>query len=149
MGVLSETAPDAADGPRYVLVSAAGQRVALPLSAVRELVTVGTPTRLPGAPPWVAGLYNLRGSVLTVADLGLRLDGAAATGPVVVLETDGRRFGIRVDHVDRVDRAAGPEATLEPARTAGGVMQGLATLEDGTALVLDVMAMRRAALAEA
>lgn len=140
---------EAADGPGYVLVSAAGQRVVLPLADVRELVTVRTPTRLPGAPDWVAGLYNLRGSVLTVADLAMRLEGPAATGPVVVVDVEGRRFGIRVDVVQRVDRALGPETTLEPARSAGGVMRGLAPLADGTALVLDVTAMRRAALADA
>lgn len=121
----------------------------MPLGDVRELVTVRAPTRLPGAPAWVAGLYNLRGTVLTVADLGLRLEGPAASGPVVVVEVEERRFGIRVDIVERVDRATGPETAVEPARAAGGVMRGLATLADGTALVLDVTTMRRTALAEA
>lgn len=149
MGVIPEAVPESSDGPRYVLVRAAGQRVLLPLEDVRELVTVRAPTRLPGAPAWVAGLYNLRGTVLTVADLGLRLQGAAASGPVVVVEVEERRLGIRVDAVERVDRALGAEAAVEPARSAGGLMRGLATLSDGTAPVLDVTAMRRTALAEA
>lgn len=149
MGVIPEATDGSGEGPRYLVVRAAGQRVAIPLAEVRELVTVRDATRLPGAPSWVAGLYNLRGAVLTVADLGLRLGGEASAGPVVVVEEGERRLGIRVHSVDGVGRAAGQEVSVEPARTAAGVVRGLATFADGAALVLDVTELRRTALAEA
>lgn len=142
-------APGEETGPRYLVARAAGQRVALPLDETREIIGVRGLTRLPGAPPWVRGLLNLRGSVLTVADLSVRLAGPTSDGPVVVTELGERRLGMRVDGVDGVARAIRDEQGVEVARSADGAVRGMATFPDGTALVVDVAALQRAALAEA
>ncbi len=105
-------------------------------------------TRLPGAPSWIAGLVNVRGAVLTVLDLSARLGSAAAAGPVVIVDVDGRRLGIRVDAVDGVERAAGVEESVDAARSAAGALKGLAVLPLGAALVVDVVALQRAAIAD-
>jgi purine-binding chemotaxis protein CheW len=136
-------------GPRYLVARAAGQRVAIPLDETREIIGVRMLTRLPGAPAWVSGLLNLRGSVLTVADLSLRLAGPASEGPVVVTELAERRLGMRVEGVVGVERAVQDEQAVEGARSADGAVRGMATFPDGTALVVDVAALQRAALAEA
>lgn len=140
---------EGADEVRYLVARAAGSRVAIPLRFTREILSVRAVTRLPGAPSFIAGLVNVRGSVLTVLDLSVRLGGAPAAGPVVVVELEPRRFGLRVDAVDGVERATGPEETVEEARSAAGAVTGLAALAAGAALVLDVEALQRAAFAEA
>lgn len=137
------------DEHRYLVASAAGQRVAIPLLSSREILTVKHVTRLPGAPSWIAGLVNVRGAVLTVLDLSARLGAAAATGPVVMVELDGRRLGMRVDSVDGVERATGAEEPVEAARSAAGAVRALAPLPRGAALVVDVVALQRAAIADA
>jgi purine-binding chemotaxis protein CheW len=42
------------------------------LNSIREIVPVQALTRVPGNPPWVKGVCNLRGTVLPVVDLGVR-----------------------------------------------------------------------------
>ena len=137
------------DEHRYLVARAAGQRVAIALLSAREILTVRAVTRLPGAPNWVAGLVNVRGSVLTVLDAGTRLGGTASTGPVIVIELEAKRYGLRVDAVDGVERATGEAQQVEEARSAQGAVNGLATMPSGAALVLDVAALQRAAIADA
>lgn len=145
---LEEGAEAAGDAHRYLVAKSAGQRLAIPLLSCREILTVRSVTRLPGAPSWVAGLVNVRGAVLTVLDLSARLGASSAGGPVVIVEVDGRRLGIRVDAVEGVERAVGVEEAVDPARSAAGALKGLAVLPLGAALVVDVVALQRAAIAD-
>lgn len=145
--------PDEARGdsraPRYLLVEVGGQAVAWELIQVREIVSARNVTRLPGAPVWVLGLLNLRGTVLTVVDLAQRLGlvPAAVSGSVVVVEHEGRTLGVRVDRVHAVATSA--DATVEPveaARAADGLVTGMVRLVDGPALLMDAGALCRSVL---
>lgn len=135
---------------RYLVAVAAGQRVAFRVDAVREIIPARPATRLPGAAEWVNGLLNLRGTVLTVADLSVRFGGERdGRGNIVVLESDARTFGVQVERVEAVaDVAESLVTRVEEARSAGGLASGIAPVAGGTALVLDVVALRRAALAD-
>ena len=62
-------------GTRLLVIEVRGGLYALDSAAVREIVTMPTATRLPGAPPHIRGVVNLRGQLLTVVDLGHRLTG--------------------------------------------------------------------------
>ena len=134
--------------PRYLVVEVGGRRFAWELSQVREIVPARATTRLPGAPAWILGLLNLRGTVLTVTDLATRL-GLVPTGvgSVVVVEVEGRVLGVRVDAVRSV--ATAEEATLEPvdgARAAEGLVAGMVRLADGPAALIDAAALCRSVL---
>ena len=48
---------------------------------IREIVPFRQATRLPGAPAYVQGLINLRGTIVTVLDLGVRLAASRARRP--------------------------------------------------------------------
>ncbi|MFN0099813.1 MAG: chemotaxis protein CheW [Gemmatimonadaceae bacterium] len=135
--------------PRYLLVEVGGQSVAWELVQIREIVSARNVTRLPGAPVWVLGLLNLRGTVLTVVDLAQRLGLAtkAEGGSVVVVEHEGRALGVRVDVVHAV--VASADATVEPveaARAADGLVIGMVRLADGPALLMDAGALCRSVL---
>lgn len=96
-----------------LLVFRVGQLVcAAEADRVREILPRLTPTRIPGAPPVVAGLMNVRGTLVTVvegwralrqsepaADAGGGVGGGAGT--TVLLEVDGgkRVLGFTVDEV--------------------------------------------------
>jgi len=72
-----------------------------PATAVREVVPVMPPTRVPGAPAAVAGLINLRGQLLTVVD-GRQALGEGSQAPpasVLVLDRGERLAGLAVDEV--------------------------------------------------
>jgi purine-binding chemotaxis protein CheW len=144
LGLLPEGA-----GHRYLVARAAGQRIAISLDDTREIIAVKALTRLPGAPSWVAGLLNVRGAVVTVLDVDARLGGEMAQGPVVIVETGGRTFGLRVTGVEAVHLTNDAPLAVEAARSADGVVSGMVPVGDSAALVLDVGALQRSALAEA
>lgn len=47
----------------------AGEYLALPIDEVRELLPYPRLTRIPGTKPWIKGLANVRGRLVTVVDL--------------------------------------------------------------------------------
>lgn len=49
-----------------------GERMLVPIGAVREILEVGRSTPLPRAPDFVLGVMNLRGSVVPVIDVSAR-----------------------------------------------------------------------------
>jgi purine-binding chemotaxis protein CheW len=91
-------------GRRILRFRAAGVACACDLDPVREIVRARPLVRLPGAPAWVLGIMNLRGTMLTVVDLSRRLQAGASGTPafVVVVESGGKRLGIGVEAVQSV-----------------------------------------------
>lgn len=76
------------------------------IMSVREIRGWTRTTSLPHSPHFVRGVINLRGTVLPVVDLALRL-GLEAQEPhdrnvVVVVDLDGRTLGLRVDAVSDI-----------------------------------------------
>ena len=136
----------AAEGAlRLLLFGVGGCVYGCEIAAVREILPFRRPTRLPGAPPFVAGLINLRGTVTTVLDLGVRFGGEAvdaSVGSIVLVEHGAKVVGLAVDDVRDVqplgvgelDPVAGEEAQ-------DGLVLGLGRVDGGAAVVLDVRAM--------
>lgn len=96
----------------------AGDPYALPVERVREIVRLRAIAPMPRVPRPVRGVIGLRGEIIQVLDLRLRL-GLAAAEPtrksrIVVLHAeDGRVAGLLVDAVSEVLRL--PEDALAPA----------------------------------
>lgn len=91
---------DAADAPaaptadtreRHLTFRSAGGRYAIPMAAVREVLRSLPLAPVPGTPPWVAGVANVRGDIVTVVDLAAFLGQDAAADPhaLVLLTTAG------------------------------------------------------------
>lgn len=131
------------------MIEAGGQRFAWELTAIREIVPAHAATRLPGSPPWVLGLLNLRGMVLTVVDLATRLGlEAGAAASVVVVDVEDRTLGVRVDRVLSVANAEDTRVEpVEAARAADGLVMGMVRLADGPAALIDAAVLCRSVLA--
>jgi purine-binding chemotaxis protein CheW len=112
------------------------------LDAVREILPVRRATRLPGAPSYVAGLINVRGTIVTVLDLGARLDGnssLAADGSVILVEHRHKLVGIAVAEVN--DVMALPAESIEHATDRDGddaSIVGLGRMDDKVVIILDI-----------
>jgi purine-binding chemotaxis protein CheW len=113
------------------------------IDAVREIIPYRRATRLPGAPAYVQGLINLRGTIVTVLDLGSRLDPARAPmhdggGSIILAEHGTRVVGVAVDEVMDVQAIA--EERIESANgdTRGGVVRGLGHLGDDVVVLIDI-----------
>jgi purine-binding chemotaxis protein CheW len=137
---------------RLLLFRAAGRLCACDLEVVREIAPGRASTRLPGAPDWVVGLVNLRGTLVTVVDLSRRFGAESGKArQIIIVEACGKVFGLGVDEVKDVKAIA--DEAIEPVdvqRSVGGIVLALAHLGaegDGTAMVCDVVAIAREALA--
>jgi chemotaxis signal transduction protein len=111
------------------------------IAAVREIVPVRKTTRLPGTPDYVDGLINLRGTILTVIDLGARLEGARGPveeGSVVIVEVDGRHLGLVVSEVRDVTPL---RIDPRPEDRPDEVVLGLGHLTDTVVIILDIPAL--------
>ena len=87
---------------RMLVFSIAGRARCAPVEAVREIVPITATTRLPGAPSYVRGLINLRGTLITVMDAALCLYGVEADdalASILLVEHRGRIAGVIVDNV--------------------------------------------------
>ena len=90
----------------WVTFALADEIYALPVSHVQEILRINSITRVPHAPVPVRGITNLRGRVLAIVDLRVRLGLAAAeTGTdsrILVTEARGRSIGLLVDAARQV-----------------------------------------------
>lgn len=108
---LPQPAPEAARETRletWVAFRLQGETYALPVSHVREIVRVDAVTRVPGGPREIRGVTNVRGRVIPVVDLRVRLglepDDLSPGSRVLVAEARGRPIGLLVDGVRAVER---------------------------------------------
>lgn len=86
----------------------AGEWYALPIAAVQEIIRIAEITRVPDAPSVIRGVVNLRGRVLPVVDLRIRLGLPAVeldtSRRILVLPARGRWIGALVDSVSNIER---------------------------------------------
>ena len=118
---------------------------------IREIVPHREATRLPGAPPYVQGLINLRGTIVTVLDLGVRLGATrdrVAEGSIMLVAMPGnaRLVGVAVEEVMDV-RVVGTSDDDVIADSAGNdAVRGLAHVDGGTVILLDIHSLVRQVL---
>jgi len=134
----------AAANAQFVGFRLADEEYALEIARVREIILPGAITREPQSPPHVRGLTNLRGEVIPVVDLRLRL-GMPAAEPtldsrIIVVNLGNKTIGLAVDAVNEVLRIA-PESIIPPPQAIVGTereyIAGLIRLEDRLVVLLD------------
>ena len=120
-----------------LIVTIAGERVALPAEVVESVVELDTLIQVPRAAPHVAGLSALRSRVLTVIDCMRSLE-------LGVTDCfDGHVYALIVDLVEDVVEAL---SEPQPVRAAMGpgwerVSLGMVETEQGPMLLIDVAAL--------
>jgi purine-binding chemotaxis protein CheW len=135
--------PDSSDiAPRQLLLFKLANRIgAIELEIVREILPPSPATRLPGAPPYVRGLINVRGTVITVIDLVARLFDRPARpdGPVMLLEHQGKVVGVAVDEVIEVQPLP-PSGWETPIGDflPGGIVHAMGEIDSQSVLLLDI-----------
>jgi purine-binding chemotaxis protein CheW len=142
---MTMTSDIASDGMEYVTVMIGGQMFGLPIERVQDVFTPGTMTRVPLAPPEVAGVLNLRGRIVTAIDMRRRLDmpsrGNETETMAVGIEMGEESYGLVVDSVGEVmklpDHAREPVPANIDARL-GRVASGIYRLDGQLLVVLDV-----------
>ena len=121
--------PDAPELLRELLVfHLDGTPYALPVARVREIVRVPAITPVPRVPPEIRGVIALRGEIVQILDLRMRIGLEAAqptrkTRIIVLHDDDDRVTGVLVDEVSEVVRV--PEPDLRASSGEGELVSEL------------------------
>jgi purine-binding chemotaxis protein CheW len=133
---------------RLVCFQLAGQELGFPIEAVRETIRLRPITRVILTPPWLVGIFSLRGEIVPAIDiapwLGMPAASMGTESRLVVLRNPGKPLGVLVDQLAELrtlDRGnvAPPPPTLAPAQAA--LIRGVATTPTGTVRIVDADAL--------
>jgi purine-binding chemotaxis protein CheW len=129
----------------YVTVMIGGQLFGLPISRVQDVFMPERLTRVPLAPPEIAGVLNLRGRIVTAVDMRRRLglpprsDGRASMA--VGIELRGESYGLLIDNVGEVLKLGDESREHNPVNLDPGlarVSAGVHRLDGQLMVILDV-----------
>ena len=120
---------------------------------VQEIRTYEAPTRIANAPAFIKGVINLRGVVVPIVDLRVKL-GCERTDidpftVVIVLNVRGRVIGVVVDSVSDVIRLRAQDIQPAPELTSAAVdtnfITGISAVGDGSSermlILVDIAGM--------
>jgi purine-binding chemotaxis protein CheW len=148
----SETSLAPTTGARRTLLFRVGSALyGCDIDDIREIVPFRQATRLPGAPSYVTGLINLRGTIVTVLDLGARLEASrerVSDGSIMLVALPGssRLVGVAVDEVMDVRVVGASRDDVIADSTGNDAVRGLAHVDGGTVILLDIHSLVRQVL---
>src|SRR5262245_6544979 len=94
------------DSTRQLVIFSLGEEeYALPITRVQEIIRYTEPRGVASPVAWVRGVINLRGKIVPVCDLALRLglpSDRREGAKIVIVETETGTAGVIVDDVDEV-----------------------------------------------
>ena len=142
---MSATAPESGTRREFLSFTLGGESYAIDILKVQEIRGYETPTRIANTPDFIKGVVNLRGHIVPIVDLRLKLGvGEArydATTVVIILNILKRVVGVVVDGVS--DVVALPPEIIKPAPEFGASLDtryilGLATLGEQLLILVDI-----------
>ncbi|AFM22312.1 MAG TPA: chemotaxis protein CheW [Acetomicrobium flavidum] len=120
------------------------EHYAIEVSKIKEIVRIPESiTRVPNAPAYVCGVINLRGTVIPVMDIAVKMNRGKierrGESRIVVIEEEDIVFGILVDsvrevrtvNVDQIESAESIDSVISKE-----YLQGIVRTKDGDLIVL-------------
>ena len=103
---------------------------------VIEIINNHSITKLPLMPPYIRGIINLRGQILPVVDIQLRMGKEspelASKTCIIVLDINSVSLGIIVDSVRQVIDIDLKNVRPSPLKRQQKLLDGMVTMEDGS-----------------
>ncbi|MCC7105629.1 MAG: purine-binding chemotaxis protein CheW [Chloroflexi bacterium] len=132
-------------GPQYLTFDIGEATFALALTSVREVDRLPVVATVPRVPPWVLGVVNLRGELLSAVDLGAFL-GLDAPRPgrearIVACRVPGMEAGLVVESMRDIREISDESLRPPSGPVAHRVARYISGVHDGEGretLVLDV-----------
>src|SRR5512138_354201 len=93
---------------KMITFALAGKDYGIDIMSVKEIAKAGRFTYVPNAAPFVRGVYNLRGEIISIIDLRTMFHLPSerreedAVENLLILSVVGQTFGIIVDVIDKV-----------------------------------------------
>ena len=134
---------------QYLTFFLAGEEYALSILQVTDIIECGVVTRVPGTPPWIRGVHNLRGTVVPVIDLAIKFGLPATeitrrTCVVIVelhIDDEALIMGVMTDSVHQVVELGPDQIQAAPAfgpRVRVDCVLGMATSNGKFVVILDI-----------
>jgi len=129
---------------RYICFNLGEEEFAIPLLSVREVIRLPEVTKVPQTPNYFLGIMNLRGSVISVMDLRLKMNIKPTTtkeATVIILDLGDYSLGVLVDRVNSVvlidDKTFSEKPELGSSPMAAAI-RGVFRKDNQLILILDI-----------
>lgn len=129
----------------YLTFRLGDEEYGIPILKVQEIRGYEKPTRIANSPSYMKGVINLRGVIVPIIDLRLRLALAAVDyGPltvVIILNIGSRVVGIVVDSVSDVLQLDASQVRPAPemhTSLAEGCITGLGAVDERMLILLEI-----------
>ena len=124
---------------KYLICISDGLLYGIDAEQVETIITDHTLTRLPRVPHYVRGIINLRGQIIPIIDIRLRLGKPQADeNCIMVVNLGSDSMGILVDGVDKMVDVSRDSILPMPTQNPQKLISGMCSLSDGkTLLILD------------
>jgi len=110
-------------------------------SHVKEIITNHSITQLPKLPPFIKGVINLRGQIIPIIDMRLRMGrpeieyGDEAC--VIVIDVNSVQVGLLVERVSHVAKIREEDISPPPVKNKQELVSGITKVDEVVYLVLD------------
>ena len=124
---------------KYLICISDGLLYGVDAEQVETIITDHSISRLPRVPHYVRGIINLRGQIIPIIDIRLRLGKPQADENCIVVVNEGSDcIGILVDGVDKMVDVRQEYILPMPTQNPQKLISGMCSLADGkTLLILD------------
>ncbi|MBR0163388.1 MAG: purine-binding chemotaxis protein CheW [Lachnospiraceae bacterium] len=150
MDALRDTA-DLGELVQYIVIKLGDERYGIPIKYIDNIVKMQQVTRIPKAEEYLKGVLNIRGEIVPVMSLRLRMemetDEITDQTCIIILRPDNvELFGIIIDAVDRVLTLGAKQIekvspSQNSTRKDAGFVSGVGKYEDGLVSILDLDAL--------
>lgn len=150
MSEAQDAASPATTPLRLVCFRVRDQELGLPIQAVRETIRIRPITRVFLTPPWLVGIFSLRGEIVPAVDLapwlGLPRTQVGEESRLVVVRLLGKVLGLLADALAEL-RVLDPALIMPPPPTLSAeqaaLLSGVADTPTGTVRIIHPEALLR------
>src|SRR5215471_18639260 len=143
----------AARAGEYLTFKLGGEEYGIDILRVQEIRSYEPPTRIANAPSYLKGVVNLRGVIVPIVDLRVRLGCAQAEynhfTVVIVLNVKGRVVGAVVDSVSDVLELPAEAIRPAPPMASNGAdnsyITGIGSVADRMLILMDIVTLMSSA----
>ena len=137
---------------QLVVFRLADEEFGAPIQQVREIVVVPDITRMPQTPNFIRGVINLRGQVIAVLDMIMRLglpeNPEKAPEHIVIVAAEDYTVGMIVDEVLEVLRITEENIEITPSLVETNIddryIEGIARVDERLIIVLNLFQVLKA-----
>jgi purine-binding chemotaxis protein CheW len=132
-----------------VVFNLGNEEYAIDISYAKEIIRVPKFTQIPNVPDFIEGVFNLRGTVITVVDLKKRFGfidtERGIDSRLLILDFDQMEIGIVVDDISevvRIDKLIVQNLGNEIVKMSRNSIEGITIMDDRLIILLDALQLK-------